>query len=216
MKRAVIITAGGIGKRMGADLPKQFIKIKGKTVLEHTIDRFLSFDPEINITITLPNDWLEYAQKLLSPYPKLKFVPGGKERFHSIFNGINSLEGIDQVAVHDGVRPLVSIDCIERAFSALSKAEAVVPVINLSESLRRVDENASQHVNRNNFRVVQTPQCFRFSTLQNAYLQDFDPNFTDDASVVEKAGIKVCLVEGNKENIKITHPMDLKIAEVLL
>jgi 2-C-methyl-D-erythritol 4-phosphate cytidylyltransferase len=216
VKRAVIITAGGIGKRMGADLPKQFIKIKGKTVLEHTIDRFLDYDAEINITVTLPEEWIAYAKTVLAAYSNLTFIVGGEERFHSIRNAIFALEGIDQIAVHDGVRPLASNDCIERAFSALLNTDAAIPVIDISESLRRLENDQSYHVNRSTYRVVQTPQCFKFSTLKNAYLQDFDPNFTDDASVVEKAGVKVTLVEGNKENIKITHPMDLKIAEVLL
>lgn len=184
--------------------------------MEHTIDRFLAFNPDIKVIITLPKDWMEYAEKLLQGYSNISLIEGGKERFHSIKNALSSLDDLDEIAVHDAVRPLVSNHCIQNCFSALESANAVIPVIGISESMRKIEGGNSKHLNRAEFRLVQTPQCFQFDILKRAYEQAYDSGFTDDASVVEKMGIPIKLVEGNKENIKLTHPTDLKIAEVLL
>jgi 2-C-methyl-D-erythritol 4-phosphate cytidylyltransferase len=218
IEKTVIITAGGIGKRMGSDLPKQFIVLGGKPILIHTIELFYRYSPEIEIILTLPNDWRGYWETLIDKYycrvPHL-VVNGGEERYHSIKNALKKANG-KYIAVHDGVRPLVSFETLNRCFEALVENEAVVPVLNLKESLRQVKQQDTFAVNRSEFRMVHTPQCFKSETLRKAYEQPFHDKVTDDACLVEDTGVKITLVESNEENIKLTTPFDLLIAEMII
>lgn len=214
----VIIVAGGKGLRMGSDLPKQFITIGGKPVLMHTIEAFYNFDQDINIILVLPLSHQNYWQELCEKYNfKINhtIANGGQTRFHSVKNGLSIVkEGI--VGVQDGVRPFASKEMIQRCFDAAEKYQAVIPVIDSTDSLREmVDDEKSKIVDRSKIRLVQTPQVFHFETLKEAYQTDFKETFTDDASVVESMGIGIHLVKGEVTNIKITTPLDLKIGEVI-
>ena len=218
MQKSVIIVAGGLGTRMNSVIPKQFLEIFGKPILFHTIEKFYSFDPTINIIIVLPQEhiirWHKLVEKINFTIP-LIIVKGGKTRFDSVKNGLAMLEnGI--VAIHDAVRPLVSTATIKTAFDAAIINGNAIPSISVNDSLRIIDINGNKPLDRTQVRIIQTPQCFEVGMIQKAYLQKYDKNFTDDASVVEKSGIKIHLVEGNPENIKITNAFDLKIAEAFL
>ena len=223
MKRHVVIVAGGRGVRMGADRPKQFLEIGGKPILRHTIERFLAFDPAIEIILVLPRDqrdyWRDYCREngFLERY---SMVSGGITRFHSVQNALEYVKNGGIVAVHDGVRPLVGTDLLARLFAAAEAHEAVIPVVPVSESVRRVsgdqEGEMSEPVARDGLVLVQTPQVFRADILKEAYRQPFRPSFTDDASVVEAAGHKVKLVPGERLNIKVTTPDDLSLADSLV
>lgn len=218
-QKYVIIVAGGSGKRMGSDLPKQFIEVAGKPILMHTIEQFYRYASSITIILVLPEDQHNYWNELLIKYNfniSHTVVCGGKERFHSVKNGMTKCSEQGLIAVHDGVRPLVSQSTIRQCFAAASKQKAVVPAIPANESIRKVVDGKNTALDRSQYYMIQTPQVFNSKLLYKAYEQDFSPLFTDDASVVEAMGQTVTLVEGNAENIKITRPMDLKIAEVLL
>ncbi len=213
MKRSIIITAGGIGTRMGEEVPKQFLLLKNKPVLIHTLEVFHRFDPSAQLIITLPQEWVAYWNSLQLEYNSSvahQVVVGGQHRFDSIQNALRHCEG-EQIGVHDGVRPLVSLATIQRCFEGLEKSKAVVPVLGLKDSLRQGSFQESRSVDRAHYFLIHTPQCFDAQTLKAAYCQGFSPNFTDDASVVESMGIKPVLVQSNDENIKITTPFDLKI-----
>jgi 2-C-methyl-D-erythritol 4-phosphate cytidylyltransferase len=217
MKRSIIITAGGIGTRMGETLPKQFLLLKQRPVLIHTLEAFYAFDPHAQLIITLPREWQSYWQELLEKYNieiAHQLVDGGKERFHSIQNALQICVGM-QIGIHDGVRPLVSQATIKRCFDGLDFAKAVVPVLKPKDSLRMGSEAQSESVDRSAYFLVHTPQCFDAQTLKAAYQQGYDPKFTDDASVVEAQNIRPLLVESNEENMKITTPIDLKILHAL-
>jgi 2-C-methyl-D-erythritol 4-phosphate cytidylyltransferase len=217
MTKSVIITAGGIGKRMGADIPKQFMNINKRPILMHTIALFDKFDKNIEIIVVLPKAHIEFWQGLIKEHSfKINhtIIEGGKERFHSIKNGLKAVTGTI-VAVHDGVRPFVSQRVLVELFNTTINKHAVIPVINLKESIRQINGNDSKSVNRADYKIVQTPQCFTNELIQKAYLQPYSNSFTDDASVIEQLGHKIHLIEGNDENIKITTPMDLKLAEIL-
>lgn len=218
VEKSIIITAGGIGTRMGTDLPKQFLVIGGKPVLIHTLELFYKYDPEIEIILTLPNEWRGYWETILDKFycrvPHV-VVSGGEERYHSIQNALKRCSG-QMIAVHDGVRPFVSFETLNRCFEALIEKDAVVPVLNLKESLRQVTENETFAVNRSEFKMVHTPQCFKSEVLRKAYDQSFHEKVTDDACLVEETGVKITLVESNEENIKLTTPFDLLIAEMII
>lgn len=215
----VIIVAGGKGERMQTSVPKQFIEVKNKPVLMHTIDIFLDYNSKMYIIVVLPQNqienWRELCKKHAFNAPHL-VVSGGVSRFHSVKNGLKHAGHEGLIAVHDGVRPLVSINTIEACFNEADINDTAIPVIDAFESIRQLNKNGSYSVDRSQYKLVQTPQVFKAEILQKAYLQEFIPAFTDDASVVEHSGIKINLVEGNRENIKITSPVDLKIAEALL
>ncbi|MCR9171414.1 MAG: 2-C-methyl-D-erythritol 4-phosphate cytidylyltransferase [bacterium] len=218
MDISVIITAGGTGKRMRGDIPKQFMEVAGKPILFHTIALFHSFNNSAQIIVTLPESWLSYWEELINTYQfdvPHEVIAGGQERFHSIKNALQSCnEPI--VMVHDGVRPLVSSETLQRCVDALENYNAVIPVVPVKESLRKVFGKKSEALIRSEYRIVQTPQCFEKSVLEQAYAQDYHDGITDDASLVEQNGEYIHLVEGNDENIKITTPMDLLLAESLL
>ena len=217
-QKSIIISAGGIGKRMGASIPKQFLLLDGRPVLMHTIERFLAFDATMQIILVLPSNQIYFWKALCVTHEfevAIEVVKGGKERFHSVQNGLQVANG-DIIGVHDAVRPLVSKEVIERCFIGAEKYDAVIPVMPVIESIRQVGQVESRAVDRSQFRLVQTPQCFKRNVLLKAYQLKFNSNFTDDASVVEATGVPISMVEGNQENIKITSPLDLKLAELFL
>ncbi len=218
MDISVIITAGGTGKRMGSEIPKQFMEVAGKPILFHTISLFHKFNKSAQILVTLPESWLNYWEELINTYQfdvPHQVISGGQERFHSIKNALRYCDE-PIVMVHDGVRPLVSTETLNRCIQALEDNNAVIPVVPVKESLRKVSGKKSEAVIRSEYRNVQTPQCFEKSVLEQAYAQEFHAGITDDASLVEQNGEHIHIVEGNDENIKITTPMDLLLAEVLL
>lgn len=215
---SVIITAGGIGKRMNASIPKQFLELHGRPVLMHTIEKFYHFNPHCEIILTLPDNFKDMWEELQLEHDFVvphRVVSGGEERFHSIQNALGHCHG-DIIAVHDGVRPLVSVDTIRKCLDELEKADAVIPVIPIKESIRQKVEGSTRSVNRSDFMIVQTPQCFHRHVLLKAYNMEYHKGITDDASLVEEAGYKIATIEGDDENIKITSPMDLYIAEHFL
>lgn len=219
MKLYVVIVAGGSGKRMGADIPKQFLELGGRPLLMHTIEAFRMFDESIEIITVLPENqirhWCQLQEKYSFKVPQT-MVKGGSSRFFSVRNGLEFVEGSGLVAIHDGVRPFVSKDTISRCFDVAEKLGNAIPVLPPSDTLRMIEGEDSHTINRMNVRLVQTPQVFRTDLLKDAYRQEYAPEFTDDASVVEKTGVKINLVEGNRENIKITNPEDLLISNAFL
>lgn len=214
----VIIVAGGKGLRMGGDVPKQFQLLGNQPVLMHTLQRFADDCKDLQIILVLPQEQIEYWSDLGEKYHfgvEHWIVAGGETRFHSVQSGLAQIpddaEGV--VAVHDGVRPLVSREVIGKCFEEAHRKKAVVPVVPVVESLRHVSDGA---VPRADYRLVQTPQTFDIQLLKQAYRQPFSKDFTDDASVVEAFGHPISMVEGNRENIKLTTPFDLKIAEAII
>ncbi len=219
MQKSVIIVAGGSGKRMGTEIPKQFLFLKSKPILMHTIACFNQYDSSIEIVVVLPKEHISVWQQLCVEHNfniKHQITEGGSERFYSVKKGLEKISNTGIVAIHDGVRPLVSKETIARCFKKTEETGAAIPIMPVVESLRKVDGENSKSVNRSEYVSVQTPQCFNIDLLKNAYQQNFSNTFTDDASVVEKFGHQVSLVEGNIENIKITTPQDLIFAEQLL
>ena len=217
----VIIVAGGKGLRMGSDIPKQFLPIGGKPVLMRTLERFREYSPTLQIILVLPKAQQEYWKELCEKHNftvAYQLADGGETRFHSVQHGLalipDDAEGV--VGVHDGVRPFPSIDVISDCYETARTAKAVIPVIPVVETVRHLKGEVSETVPRNDYRLVQTPQTFDIQLLKAANRQSYNDGFTDDASVVEAFGFDVTLVEGNRENIKITTPYDLKIAEVLI
>jgi 2-C-methyl-D-erythritol 4-phosphate cytidylyltransferase len=220
MKDYVIIVAAGSGTRMKSAQPKQFLELGGKPILVHTIEKFHWFDPLLEIIVVLNNEYVQFWQDLsltLGLTVPHRLVAGGSERFYSVKNAVDSIQeenGI--VGIHDAVRPLVSLRTIESCYHVARSRSTAVPVIPVADSIRIVEGGHSTPVDRNKFRIIQTPQCFELSILRKAYRQEYHPAFTDDASVVEASGEVIHLVEGNRENIKITTTEDLRMAEALI
>ena len=229
----IIVVAGGKGLRMGGEIPKQFLPVGGKPVLMRTLERFREYSPELRIILVLPEAQQDYWRQLCREYHftvEHTIANGGETRFHSVKNGLalipDDAQGV--VGVHDGVRPFVSTDVIGRCYEAARTLEAVIPVTPVVETLRYVghqtdDDKSTLHGNatsrnvlRSDYRLVQTPQTFTVSLLKRAYALPYTDAFTDDASVVEALGHNVSMVDGNRENIKITTPFDLVIAEALV
>jgi 2-C-methyl-D-erythritol 4-phosphate cytidylyltransferase len=219
MKKFVIIVAGGSGSRMGSEIPKQFLELCGKPVLMHTIEVFHDFDPESKIILILPEDQKQFWKGLCLKHSfslQHQVVSGGKIRFHSVLNGLSQIVGEGIVFIHDGVRPLVSRETLDRCLETAQKYGNAIPVLPVTESLRKQEGSQNISVDRSQYFSVQTPQTFRSDQIIKAYEQDFDTAYTDDASVAEKAGFSIQMVEGNLENIKITTPIDLIVAETFL
>ncbi|MGZ3864414.1 MAG: 2-C-methyl-D-erythritol 4-phosphate cytidylyltransferase [Bacteroidia bacterium] len=215
----VIIVAGGSGSRMQSKTPKQFELLHGKPVIVYSIEKFLSFDPSIQIIVALAPGYAALFSEVQKQFnlTGITVVNGGETRFHSVKNGLEKVnEKATVVAIHDAARPLVSLQTIKNTFSAAISYKAAVPVIEMNESLREVSGQHSKAVDRKNYKVVQTPQCFEKEILLNAYQQNYLSSFTDDATVVEATGQPIHLAEGNVENIKITYPRDLILANSLL
>lgn len=237
MKRYAIIVAGGKGLRMGGEVPKQFLPIgDGKPVLMHTLMAFRRFDPEMQLIVVLPAEQQDTWKRLCVEHGcdiPHQVVTGGETRFHSVKNGLALIPDEQEavVGVHDGVRPFVSQEVMQRCYTLAEEHKAVIPVIPVIETLRKLNHTQSsiihsqlsiihsplsETVPRSEYRLVQTPQVFNVALLKRAYQQPYTDAFTDDASVVEAMGINVYLAEGNRENIKLTTPFDLKIAEQLV
>lgn len=213
-----IITAGGIGKRMGGSIPKQFLLLNDKPILMHTIERIHAFDPSAQFIVTLPADYLTDWDELCEKYSfqiKHEVVSGGEERFDSIKNALAKATG-DWIGVHDGVRPFVTNVVLNQLVNEVKKHRAVIPVIPVKESLRIVEGEINAAVPRNHYQIVQTPQLFEAKLLKKAYEQNYTHAFTDDASVVEAIGARIHLIPGNEENMKITNPVDLSVASIIL
>ena len=219
MKNTAIIVAGGSGTRMKQDIPKQFMRLQGIPVLMHTISVFHTYDPAMELIVALPSQYIDYWRDLCADCHFIiehRLVSGGVTRFDTVKNSLAIVRHEGLVAIHDGVRPLVSPAVIESCFTVAAEKGTAIPCIPVSESLRIQNNGGSQPIDRTPYRLIQTPQVFRWEIVKKAYESEYLPEFTDDAGVVEKAGFAITLVEGNPENIKITTPSDLLIAEALL
>ena len=217
--KIAIIVAGGKGMRMQTDIPKQFIELKGKPVLMYTLEAFYRYNTSIQLIVVLPAHQIDFWKSICKKHLfnlNHQIVAGGQTRYQSVKNGLEVIDKSSLVAVHDGVRPFVSIQTIARCFDEAEKYGSAIPVMDLEDSIRQIDECGSSSVDRTSYKLVQTPQVFNSSILKKAYEQSFSPLFTDDASVVEGLGTKIHLVEGNRENIKITTGFDLELAETIL
>ena len=223
MKTVAIIVAGGSGTRFGAELPKQFLELGGNPILMRSIEAFAnSGNCPVDVIVTLPSDQMDLWQRLCDRYGfgvPHRVVPGGETRWHSVKHALDSMGDVNEVdiiAVHDGVRPMVTADVICRTIEAARRDGAAVPVVALNDSVRQVVGEASHALDRSTLRAVQTPQAFDARLLLDAYSLPYQTTFTDDASVVEQLGHPITLVEGDPHNLKITRPMDLALAEYLL
>lgn len=220
MKRYAIIVAGGSGTRMGSQIPKQFLIVAGQPILMHTLRVFNTYDPEMSLIVVLPQSQIEYWHELCAEYGfdiRHSIATGGATRFESVKNGMALTSADSIIAVHDGVRPLVSPETLDRCYTTAEARGTAIPVMPSIESVRICDADGRSHAaDRSKIMMVQTPQVFRGDVLHKAYRQSFSPLFTDDASVVEAMGQTVELTEGNVGNIKITTPMDLILAESML
>ena len=215
----VIIVAGGSGRRMGGALPKQFMMLDNEPILARSINRIHEALPAAEIVVVLPEEHVELWKNIAARFDvaRHKIALGGKERFHSVKNGLAALsEGVRTIAIHDAVRPLASKKLIIKLLLAAEKSVAVIPAVAPIDSYRIVEGDDSRIIDRSALRMVQTPQVFHAEALRAAYEQPFSSTFTDDASVMEAAGHKVTLVEGERENIKITTPSDMLIAEAII
>jgi 2-C-methyl-D-erythritol 4-phosphate cytidylyltransferase len=216
----VVIVAGGSGLRMGTEIPKQFLELGGIPVLMHTIHKFHHAFSDITVKLVLPEVQQAYWEKLCHRYSftlSHDVVNGGKSRFQSVKNGLDSIPATDGlVAIHDGVRPFVSKEIILKSFSTASEFGNATTAVPMKDSIRIVENNSSRAVDRNAYRIIQTPQTFRLDLIKKAFDTSELPGFTDDASVFEKAGHKIILIEGSYENIKITTPEDMVLGEALL
>ncbi|CAN5458118.1 2-C-methyl-D-erythritol 4-phosphate cytidylyltransferase [soil metagenome] len=219
MGNTIIIVAGGSGSRMNAEIPKQFISIAGKPILMHTIEKFHAADPSMLIIVVLPETEIREWKSLCLKYNfsiSHEINKGGQTRFHSVKNGLALVKENGIVGIHDGVRPLVSKSLIRSCFAEAEEKGNAVPCVGLRESIRAVQEGRNAVADREGFVSIQTPQCFSADVLKQAYQAEYNSFFTDDATVVETTGEKINLVEGEHENIKITFPGDLLVAETFL
>ena len=220
MKKAVLIVAAGSGSRMGGKIPKQYLQLLGKPIIIHTLEKFRQFDPEIQMVLVLAPDHRELWKELSASYEiasGITTAPGGATRFDSVKNGLDYLDQAELTGIHDAVRPLVSQGTLTRCYDAAIRQGSGIPVIEMDESVRMLDgQGNSRHLDRSRLRRVQTPQVFLSERIQEAYQQAYHPDFTDDASVYESKFGPVTLVEGNRENIKITTPHDLQLAHKLI
>jgi 2-C-methyl-D-erythritol 4-phosphate cytidylyltransferase len=219
MKRYAILVGGGSGSRMQQDIPKQFLLLDGKPVLMHTLEAFYQSEPRPEIVVVLNVDFHEYWEKLCKTHEFIiphTLVKAGQERFFSVKNGLKLVKGKALVAIHDAVRPIIKKEKIEHAFSYAEVHGNAVLAIPSKDSVRLSDTKENKAVARELVYLIQTPQIFKSTMLKKAYQQEFRTSFTDDASVVEHAGVAIHLVEGDPKNIKITYPEDLALAEVFL
>lgn len=218
-KRGVIIVAGGAGSRMQSTLPKQFMILGGEPVVARTINTFSEALPGAEIVVVLPKEHISLWKNLAARFDVAAHtcVAGGKERFDSVKCGIDALSPeVEYIAIHDGVRALVSKRLIINAMLKIESADAVIPVVEAVDSYRVVEGNSSEVISRAKLRIVQTPQLFRSDILRRAYEQEYNPRFTDDATVVESLGVGITLIDGERSNIKLTTPEDMQFAEALL
>lgn len=219
MKKFAIIVAGGTGNRMQGDIPKQFTLLNGKPVIMYSIEAFFTHNPLVQIILVIHPQYLSLWEKLAKEYKisaPLLVVAGGKTRFDSVKNGLKLITEDGLVAVHDAARPVINAGFIRNLFSDASIFGSAIPVVPINDTIRMIDGGTSHPQDRTFLRAIQTPQVFKVSELQRAYMQPYEPIFTDDGSVMESAGFPVHLAEGRRGNIKITHPEDIAVAEVLM
>lgn len=219
MKKYAIIVAAGSGQRMGAGIPKQFLLLKGKPVLQYTIQSFLHSYHDMNIILVLPQSYISQGQEIITKIDaeeKVKITGGGETRFESVKRGLAYITHPSVVFVHDGVRCMVSHKLIQNCFRQAVEKGSAVPAVAATDSIRIDEEFSHYTIDRNRVRIIQTPQTFRSEILSEAFKQEYKPTFTDEATVVEAAGNKVFLIEGDYNNLKITRPIDLCIAEKIL
>ena len=218
-KEYALIVAGGKGTRINSTIPKQFLELNGVPVLIHTLNAFVGYSSSINIILVLPEDdidtWTALSKKHNFTNP-ITLQTGGNTRFQSVKRGLEKISGSGLVAIHDGVRPLVSKDIIAASFKMAAVNKTAVAAVQLKESIRVTDHETTRAADRSKFKLIQTPQTFEVDLIRKSYAQKEDPSLTDDASVAEKAGHVICLFEGSYENIKITTSEDLVVAEALL
>jgi 2-C-methyl-D-erythritol 4-phosphate cytidylyltransferase len=219
MKKTAIIVAGGTGQRMGTTLPKQFLAIEGKSILLHTIDQFISAFSDINFVIVLPADYIHEGENIIASSglsQSFLFVAGGDTRFQSVKNGLAQADPASIVFVHDAVRCLLTPDLIQRCYQQAVEKGSAIPAVSSTDTIRITEGTKHHVVDRANVMMIQTPQTFNAAILKKAFEQAYQPSFTDEANVLEASGKEVYLIEGEHENIKITRPLDLAIAEYIL
>jgi 2-C-methyl-D-erythritol 4-phosphate cytidylyltransferase len=217
---AVVVVAGGSGRRMGGSIPKQYLDLNGKPMIIHTLERFFRFDADMKVVLVMGKGHRKFWDVISISYgwgKEIIIAAGGETRYDSVKNGLHYVEDGFLVGIHDAVRPLVSQETISRCYSAAARSGSGIPVVDMDESVRMISEHGgSVNLDRTNLRRVQTPQVFKSEQIRQAYNQTGDPSFTDDASIYEARFKKVTLVAGNPENIKITNPTDLKLASLIL
>jgi 2-C-methyl-D-erythritol 4-phosphate cytidylyltransferase len=219
MKKFAVIVAGGTGTRMNNPTPKQFLLLKGRPVLYYTLDTFLKSFDDMHIILVLPEEHVSAGQEIIDAffdYSRISITTGGRTRFHSVQNGLQLVTEESIVFVHDAVRCLVSGDLVRACYEAAIESGSAIPVTDCKDSIRQITEEGNESLDRNNIRLVQTPQTFHSKILLPAYQIDYKDKYTDEATVVEAFGLKVRLVAGEEHNIKITSPVDLVVAEHLL
>jgi 2-C-methyl-D-erythritol 4-phosphate cytidylyltransferase len=219
MKKYAVIVAGGIGARMNSAIPKQFMFIKDKPVLFYTLDTFLKAFDDMQVILVLPEDHIAIGQEIIDGFfddRKIQIITGGRTRFHSVQNGLSLVEDESIIFVHDGVRCLVTVDLIRRAYEAAIEFGTAIPCVASKNSVRVITDDTNRAINREQVMLIQTPQTFHSKILLPAYKIDYKDKYTDEASVVEAYGLKVHLIEGEENNIKITTPLDMILAENLL
>jgi 2-C-methyl-D-erythritol 4-phosphate cytidylyltransferase len=216
MKKVAIIVAGGSGTRMGSTVPKQFLELAGKPVLWHTVTAFVKAYSDIQIILVLPEIHFSYVSGWLPEFAGITVIKGGETRFHSVKNGLDQVKEPAVIFVHDGVRPLVSTTLIRGCYEAAIVSGSAIPAIDMKDSIREVNDTGNKAVNRESFKIIQTPQTFLSELILPAFALPYDPLFTDEATVVERQGHSIRLVPGEEANIKITRPLDLIVADALL
>jgi 2-C-methyl-D-erythritol 4-phosphate cytidylyltransferase len=219
MNKVAVIVAGGTGSRMNSALPKQFLLLNGKPVLYYSIQTFLQSYPDLSIVLVLPEDYIAAGQEIIDAffdYSRIQITPGGRTRFHSVQNGLALIKEESIIFVHDGVRCLLTADLIQRCYEAALEAGSAVPVVDCKDSVRLIKGAFNEAADRTKVKLVQTPQTFHSKILLPAFKIDYKDRFTDEATVAEAFGLNINLIEGEDNNIKITRPVDLIIAEQLL
>lgn len=220
MQEHVIIVAGGSGSRIKANMPKQYLEVNGRPIIVHTIGKFFAYNAGIKMYVVAHKDHLQYMNELLKKYfpdKEIQTTTGGDTRFESVKKGLALIEPSNAVVgIHDAARPMVSMETIKRCYEMAAQKGNAIPVVEVNESLRIIENNSNKAINRSHYRVVQTPQCFNITAIKKAFEQEYSSSFTDDATVLERTGEKINLVDGNTENIKITHDRDLILAQHFL
>lgn len=219
MRQYAVIVAGGSGSRMGSGRPKQFLELMGRPILVHTVEAFLSALEDVVVVLVLPASHLEEGRRVVRlhfPDADIRFVEGGEQRFHSVQRGLAEVDGPGIVHVHDAVRCLVTPSLIRRCATHAMERGSAIPAVSVRDSMRMIGEGVAFSVDRERLRAVQTPQTFRSEWIIEAYEQTYEPSFTDEATVAERKGFKIELVEGEETNIKVTFPLDLVVAEQIL
>jgi 2-C-methyl-D-erythritol 4-phosphate cytidylyltransferase len=218
MNKYAIIVAGGSGQRMGTAIPKQFLLLQGKPLLCFSIEAFIKAFDDIQVVLVLPEAHISTGEEIISKYQykNIRLTAGGETRFHSVSNGLKSVADSSIIFVHDGVRCMVTNDLIHRCYEQALEKGCAIPAVAATDSIRIDDGSSNRIIDRNKIRIIQTPQTFRSEILLPAYDQEYDPCFTDEASVVESFGKEVFLIDGEYDNLKVTRPIDIVLAEKIL